>query len=78
MYPADLFIRDDSQDDGTEPNPRHTFWNSPDISLVDAAGKTITNLANYNGNEIFVKVKIHNIGDIASTVEQGKIASLLE
>ena len=67
---ADLLIRDDLQDDGTTPNPCQILWNSPDISLVDANGMIINNLRNYNDDNIFVRVKITNRGDLVSTGQE--------
>ena len=63
LYPSDLLIRDDTQDDGTEPNPRHIFWNSPDIQLLDAeTGDVITNMDTYSYSYCYLKVNVANIG----------------
>ena len=66
-YHPDLLIRDDLQDDGTEPNPRPIYWNSPDISLVDYSFNPIPNSQLHNYTSCYVKVKIKNIGNVAST-----------
>ncbi|MDR0829470.1 MAG: serine protease [Prevotellaceae bacterium] len=68
---ADLLIRDDQDDDGTEPNPRAIHWNSPDIwlaVLVNGTFQTISTLEidNYASQNIYIAVRIKNIGNKAS------------
>ncbi|MCL2597427.1 MAG: S8 family serine peptidase [Paludibacter sp.] len=61
----DLFIRDNDQDVGFEPNPLPNSVNSsPDIMLVDLFGNVITNLSSYTNPSCYIKVNIKNIGNI--------------
>ena len=64
----DLLVRDDNQDNGTEPNPRPINWNSPDIWLtLDQGNPTpIQNSDLHNHSNVFIAVKIKNIGNAAS------------
>ena len=68
---ADLLIRDDLQDNGTEPNNNSDYnyikWNSPDIGLADINHQPITNNLFPNMTTVYVRVKIRNIGTQAST-----------
>ncbi|GHT19347.1 hypothetical protein FACS189429_6940 [Bacteroidia bacterium] len=58
LSPPDLMIRDDLQDNGTEPNPRAITWNSPDINLKDDYGTLITpcNIPDYKAGTVWVRV----------------------
>ena len=58
-----IVVRDDSQDDGTEPNPRPVTWNSPDIWLTADPANPVpipnSQLSNYD--DCYIAVKIKNI-----------------
>ena len=63
----DLLIRDDDQDDGTEPNPRPIYWQSPDIKLVDYSFNPIPNSQLPNYTSCYIAVTVKNVGNVAST-----------
>jgi len=63
----DLLIRDDENDNGTEPNPNPIRWNTPDIQLVDYSFNPIPNSQLQNYPSCYIAVKIKNIGTVAST-----------
>ncbi|MDR1581758.1 MAG: C1 family peptidase, partial [Prevotellaceae bacterium] len=54
---TDLLIRDDLQDDGTEPNPRKIQWNSPDIWLADFSFNPIPNSEIKNYTSCYIAVR---------------------
>jgi len=65
----DLMIRDDKNDNGTEPNPRQITWNSPDINLLefDPPHKPIPNSELHNHSKVIVAVTVKNVGYGTST-----------
>ena len=65
-FKTDLLVRDDPQDDGTEPNPRPIYWQSPDIKLVDYSFNPIPNSQLHNYTSCYIGVTIRNIGNVAS------------
>jgi len=67
---VDLLIRDDTKDNGTEPNPNSIKWNSPDIWMVDLQQNPITNNLFRNMTSCYVAVKIKNVGSVASTGQE--------
>jgi len=69
VRPVDLLIRDDANDIGTEPNPA-TFWGqSPDIWLTaDTLNPVpILNSKLQNYSNVYVAVRVKNIGGLPST-----------
>jgi len=68
----DLLVRDDKNDNGTEPNPRTITWNSPDIKFLDFEypHKQLSNGELHNRDKCIIAVTVKNISGIATTGEE--------
>jgi len=72
---SDVWMKDDANDDGTEPNPVDIFYLSPDIFSADGwiDGGGGLNIQQNNGEAVTIAVRVRNRGDIPNENGVGEI-----